>query len=160
MHEDEFQTMLDSVYDNYELENIEQIKSEFVEFLMKIAIEASGRDKISGECFALIEDLRTIFMEIISNGLLHGINPVYTLRRTDSKIIVKVVNKRAREDNGVHQNCGRGMTFIKELIMQHQDIKIVHAHAEDASVYRAFLVISLEDFVNHIKQHCTPTPKA
>lgn len=152
----EFDEMLEGVYDNYELEDIEEIRNNFVEFLIDIATEAIGKKRISGECFTLIEDLRTIFGEIISNGLLHGIHPTYHLRKTDTRIIVRVVNQRVEEEDGVHQNCGRGMTFIKELIMAHKDIRIVHAHSEDANVYRAFLIISLQDFITHIKQNCTP----
>jgi hypothetical protein len=154
--DDEFDDMLAAVYDNYVLENMEEIRSDFVEFLINIATEATDKKTISSDCFALIEDLRTIFAEIISNGLLHGIHPTYHLKKTDTKIIIKVVNQRIEKEDGVHQNCGRGMTFIKELIMAHRDIKIIHSHIEDADTYKAYLVISLEDFINHIKQHCTP----
>lgn len=153
---DEFDAFLESIYEDYTDNDIERIKEEFVELLMGIARKTLNTEKVPRDCFTLILDLRTILSEIIGNGLRHGKNPTCKFRVNSRIIVAKVINVRCEEENGVFVNCGRGMTCIKELIMEHSDIRINHSHTENATVYKAFLHINLEDFTNHIKQHCTP----
>ncbi|NTU69573.1 ATP-binding protein [bacterium] len=137
---------------NFLAQDLSEIRISFQNFIIDYIKANLGEIDVDSHPEHLAYDLKEIFGEIIGNAVRHGTNACCVITQTDSRIVVRVSNEREEDTSDMFKECGRGLTMIKDYLIDHKDVNIVYLHKETAISYMSILIINKQSLLKSFQK--------